>query len=235
MDEMPTAYIELDLDGHITLANPAACALQQQSEAQLLGCTPWQFMPSREAAKSIDTFIAIILASAPLEPIRRSSYTANGECRTHELHCCLRHGEDGKIAGLRVVLFDVTEMQRANEEALKTRAYLESVLMSMSVAIVVTDALGFVRLMNPAAESLSGWTSEEMLGRPLEDRIPFVGSEAVSGSPFNLPIALDGPSKGVARFLNHAGKQISVEISTSPILDPTHHCTTGIVSVWRPI
>ncbi len=45
IDEIPVAYIELDLEGRIAKANKAACAMQKMSEAELLGATPWQFMP----------------------------------------------------------------------------------------------------------------------------------------------------------------------------------------------
>ncbi len=63
----------------------------------------------------------------------------------HDVHRSLRHDESGQVVGMRLVLIDVTEQALAHEEALKSRCWLESVLASLNEAIVVTDALGFVR------------------------------------------------------------------------------------------
>ncbi|MFW6181988.1 MAG: PAS domain S-box protein, partial [Spirochaetota bacterium] len=58
-------------------------------------------------------------------------------------------------------------------------------LMSVGDAVIATDAGGRVELMNPVAESLTGWTREEAEGRPLEEvfRIVNEPTRAEVGNP----------------------------------------------------
>jgi len=238
MDDIPTAYLELDLEGKITFVNRAACELQNLPPSELIGRTPWQFMPTREVADSMANFVRIIMQGAAIEPIRHSSYTASGEFRIHDLSCSLKKDVDGSVTGLRVLMFDVTDSHQAHQDADQSHTWLESVLFSMTEAIIVIDALGLIRLVNPAAEQLSGWTASELCGSSIEVRLPVLSSTSLSpGSicPLDFRSALEGPCKGTATVLNHAGDPMHVEISASPILDAHQQCTTGIVSLWRRI
>ncbi len=53
-----------------------------------------------------------------------------------------------------------------------TRVDLEALVRAAGDAIVVADPEGLVRLWNPAAERIFGFTAEEMLGRSLDLIIP---------------------------------------------------------------
>lgn len=233
IDEIPVSYIELDLEGRITKANKAACQMQKMREAELLGLTPWQFMSGNEIEHSLESFLQVIRKGEQPETVRRSFYTAAGEFKMHDVHRSLIHDERGQVVGMRLVLIDVTEQAIAHEEALKARRWLESVLASLNEAIVVTDALGFVREMNPAAEKLSGWSAKELIGKAIEKGMPIL--RFVSETKNHFRMGLDGPCKGRAVVLNHAREEIEVEINAAPILDPEHGFTTGVVSHWRLI
>jgi PAS domain S-box-containing protein len=236
IDEIPVAYVELDLEGRITRANRAACALQKMSEAELLGCTPWQFMPSDEIEQNLDAFAEVIQKGQPPATVRRTFYTTAGEFKMHEVHRSLMHDEEQRVIGMRLVLFDVTEAQIAHEEAQRARCWMESVLAALNEAVIVTDALGFVRSMNPTAEKLSGWSASELIGRSIEKGLPILRFTAESNQPRQFfRMGLDGPCKGRAIVLNHAREQIEVEINAAPILDPEQGYTTGVVSHWRLI
>ena len=49
---------------------------------------------------------------------------------------------------------DVTEAHLAQEEARNAQLWLESILDSLAEAVIVTDALGFIRNVNPAARGV---------------------------------------------------------------------------------
>ena len=65
---------------------------------------------------------------------------------------------------------------RAERQLQDHEAWLATVLRSMADAIVVTDALGTIQFMNPTAESLTGWTHSEAIGRPLNDVVCLIDS-----------------------------------------------------------
>ena len=234
IDEIPVSYVEMDLEGRIIRVNRAACAMHKASEGELLGTTPWQYMPADEAEQSHAAFEEAIRKGEPPPTVRRSFYTSEGEYRTLDLHRSFMHDESGHIVGMRLILIDVTEQSIAHEEAQKARCWLGSVLASLNEAIIVTDALGFVREMNPAAEKLSGWSASEMLGKAIEKGLPILRFFSASKQN-NFRMGLDGPCKGRALVLNHAREEIEVEINSAPIVDPEHGYTTGVVSHWRLI
>jgi PAS domain S-box-containing protein len=62
-------------------------------------------------------------------------------------------------------------LDRAQEqvEHFATVASYEAALRSTADAVVVTDRNGFVTLINPAAEQLTGWTESEADGRPVTE------------------------------------------------------------------
>jgi PAS domain S-box-containing protein len=103
--------------------------------------------------------------------------------------------------------------------------------------VIVTDTLGFIHTVNPAAEELLGWTAEELTGRVIEDRMPLrFDSSSVEGSdPPGYRRSLEQRFKGVAMAMNRDRKEIKVEIGTSPIWDKEKGTTIGVVSVLRKV
>jgi len=65
-------------------------------------------------------------------------------------------------------LQEILERQHL-EEALARDALL---LQSVQDSVIVTDLEGIVRIWNEGATRLFGWTAEEMVGRPLAERMP---------------------------------------------------------------
>ena len=77
-------------------------------------------------------------------------------------------GDDGQIIGIALVFRDVLE----SRQALDARLRLAAIVDSSDDAIVSQDLEGKVVTWNGAAERLYGYTSEEMIGRPLSAMIP---------------------------------------------------------------
>src|SRR5207248_1488200 len=75
---------------------------------------------------------------------------------------------DGALRGYAKVARDITERKQA-EGALARDATL---LANVRDSVIVTDMEGVVTYWNEGATRLFGWTADEMLGRPLTDRVP---------------------------------------------------------------
>jgi diguanylate cyclase (GGDEF)-like protein/PAS domain S-box-containing protein len=119
-------------------------------------------------------------------------------------------------AGIEVAL------RKANiERALRnSERWLSSVLRGVADAVIATDADGFVRLVNPAAERLLGWNAGAMQGRLAGEVIRL--EDAASGKP--VPLALPGgkpPAElaGAAVLVAHGGARVPVDASAGPVCD----------------
>ena len=82
---------------------------------------------------------------------------------TSEVFFPLRAEASG-IQGIVGVIRDVTERKRAEEELRRMNQYMESIIDSANVWLNVLDKDGNVLLWNKAAEKISGFTREEVVG-----------------------------------------------------------------------
>lgn len=167
--------------------------------------------------------------------MRRTLFSERGRFRTYEMLRSLIHDDAGKAVGMRCAIVDVTEAVAAHKEAHRSRLWLESVLESVADAVIVTDALGFVRFVNRAAEELSGWKAEDLFGKVIEKGLPLLSYEALEGGPINHNLALVVRCKGIATVVDRERNSLRVEISTAPIVDKENGFTVGVVTVMRRV
>lgn len=233
IDDLPVCYFELDTEGRIVCANRHGCMQNCGDEGCLTGKTPWDNLAPREAEAQRREYLELMRSGHEPPVIRRSLYMGRAGFRSHEIHRSLMHDSHGHVVGIRAVVFDVTELEVAHQEAHQARQWLESILDSVAEAIIVTDALGFVRSANRAAEDMFGWKAGELVGQIIEKKIPLLLYSNTGRWELSFQMALCGPAKGIATVLDRERNAMRVEVSASPIIDKENGCTTGVVSVWR--
>ncbi len=121
---------------------------------------------------------------------------------------------DNEIVGVGIVLVDITASKRA-EEALQFQADL---LQLAGQAIVAVDRRGLVMSWNAAAESLYGWSLDEVLGRsPLE----LIGHEDRSGQIGEMIAAMRRREtwSGDYEIRRSDGTMIAIFVINNPVFD----------------
>lgn len=234
IEELPVAYVEINADGVITRANHAARKMSAPDQSEIVGRYVWEFAPGNQADLDRAAFFAM-MSSGEEPPITRRTLYGNGAFRTYELHRTLIRDASGRPVGVRGVTIDVTEAQVAQERAHHARMWLESVLDSMPDAILTTDALGFIRSVNPALEALCGWKAAELHGKVIEKAFPLLSYSSQGNVKLSFNMALQTRSRGVATLLDSERRELRVEISTSPVVDKENGFTIGVVSVMRRV
>ena len=129
-----------------------------------------------------------------------------------------------------IALFETEAAWHASEERYRIT------LMSIGDGVIATDANGAVRLMNPVAEALTGWSHGEASGRPLEDvfRIVAEATRRTVENPVRR-VVREGHVVGLANhslLLSRAGREHSIADSGAPIRD-TNGEIVGVVLVFR--
>jgi PAS domain S-box-containing protein len=229
--DLPVAYTEVNAQGIVRVANEAACRLHAMTREELIGHAVWEFVPGDEALRDRMEFFQILNSGEELEPIRRTLYTSRGGYRFHELHRRVLRDADGAPRGLCSVTFDITDLEAAHREAVQAKLRLESAMAAISQAVVVTDALGFVRYINPAAERLTNWHSEELMGQQFEKGMPILRAVSKTGKPLSFRMTLLEPWHGDVELMTRERQTVAVWLSASPIVDQETGYINGVVIV----
>jgi len=145
-------------------------------------------------------------------------------------------------AGLSIVIKFIQDARKqADESALaltESRKGLATILSSISDAVFATDADGRVNFMNGVAQSLTGWSDEDAVGKNVKELFTIIDeatSEAVT-SPIEWALRRTAESipAGHALLLAKDGRTTPVEENASVVKDANGN-TRGVVLVFRDI
>jgi PAS domain S-box-containing protein len=120
----------------------------------------------------------------------------------------------------------------------KQRDALHTTLESIGEAVIVCDRSSLITLLNPTAEKLTGWTTTQAIGQPL-DSVFLIVNESTR-EPVESPVAKVERLGVIAELANHTvllrkdGTEIPIDDSGAPIRDANGKLI-GIVLVFRSI
>ena len=234
IDNLPLPYVEMDAQGIITRANRATLALHHPEQGELIGKSGWDLLAINEKHRSAAAFLSLMTSGEEPPVICRSIFDRSGKFRTYEIHRSIIRTTGGRPAGVRMIFMDVTERKNALEEAQRNCQWLESAMQSVADAMIFTDALGVIRSVNPAAERLSGWSANELMGMAIDEILP-VQARPCGSSVLDLQVMLQLPWSGTATVKTREWHQVKVNISTSPIFDKDSGSVSGVAAILRQI
>ncbi|MEN9353623.1 MAG: hypothetical protein RL318_948 [Fibrobacterota bacterium] len=144
----------------------------------------------------------------------------------------------GELTGFLGLTRDLSQRRIAEKALNEERETLAITLQSIGDGVITTDAHGHILLFNPAAQSFTGWSAEEAIGRPLLEVFHIV--DEFTHEHLELPTS-HALSKGApTQFLGNAilvardGSERVISESASPIHD-TNGEIIGVVLVFRDI
>ncbi|MBN2700329.1 MAG: PAS domain S-box protein [Methylohalobius sp. ZOD2] len=130
------------------------------------------------------------------------------------------------------------ELENAMRNLISSREHLATMLHSIGDALIATDLEGRITLMNPIAETLTGWSFAEAKGQSV-DRI-FRIENTQTGCPAPIPVEQvirTGKAMGLANHIGliaRDGKRYHIADSAAPIRDDRGQLT-GVVMVFRDV
>jgi PAS domain S-box-containing protein len=139
---------------------------------------------------------------------------------------------------LLAIVLALLRVRRAERAAREQRELMHVTLGSISDGVIVTDADGCVTGLNPVAETLTGWTSREAFGRPLEEVFRILNEQ--TRQPVLNPVAKvlrDGEVVGLANHAVLLGKDGSlrpIDDRAATIRDADGK-VIGVVLVFRDV
>jgi len=128
-----------------------------------------------------------------------------------------------------------------HEAELKTQAKKERLLVTLkgiADAVLVTDAHGKVILMNPVAETLTGWREEEAVGKAASTVFSILNE--ISRNPYTSPVDQVIATGKVVAFTNHtllisrSGREYPITSSAAPV-ENGNGDPMGVVLIFRDV
>ena len=145
---------------------------------------------------------------------------------------------DGHDLGVRGSNRDITPRKLAEEFLAAERERLAITLRSIGDGVIATDNRGCVTLLNPVAETLTGWSSDAATGRAVDEIFQII--HELSRETLACPVALALKENRVVELANHAllisrqGDEIAVADSAAPIIGQGGQ-RIGVVLVFRDV
>jgi PAS domain S-box-containing protein len=176
VEKLPVAAYLCDAHGWIIAFNKGASELWGRTP--VLGADRWSgswqmFHPDgRQIALDQSPMALALRMGRPQADEENIIVRPDGTQRRVVSHPQLFHDSTGKLIGAINILLDVTELssarQRIHEHHVRTNAILNSVL----DAIITICLDGTIESVNDAAETMFGYTADEMIGRNVSMLMP---------------------------------------------------------------
>jgi PAS domain S-box-containing protein len=130
------------------------------------------------------------------------------------------------------------ELERKSAELAEQREFFRVTLASIGDAVITTDTAAKITFLNPVAQAMTGWKSEEAIGQPLENVFKIVHEQTREAAP--NPVARVLAEGIVVALANHTaliarnGTETAIGDSAAPIRDAGGNLT-GVVIVFRDV
>ena len=252
------AIFMLDPLGHIVTWNPGAERLKGYTAAEIIGQHFSRFYPQEAIGRGWPEYELKAAAEQGRFEDEGWRIRKDGSQFWANVNITALRDESGELRGFSKITRDMTDRKRSEESARnlaaeaaarqaaeenfrviqEQRERLRVTLASIGDAVISTDATGRVTFLNPVAERLVGWSTDEAAGRDLQEIFQIVNEE--TRQPVANP-ALRALREGkIIGLANHTvliarnGVEHPIDDSAAPIRDDQGK-TIGSVLVFRDI
>lgn len=230
--QLPSVLWTTDRNLVFTSSTGAGLSKMNLQQNQVVGISLWDFFQTRDPENpSIAAHLHALRGNS-------SSYDTEWAARVYQAHVEPFFDQNKNIIGTIGVASDITEIKRATDALAEEKERLNVTLRSIGDGVITTDALGKVILINPVAESLIGWTQQEVFERPLSDVFHIINEKTrvQSENPVTQVLARGE----IVTLANHTilisknGRERNIADSGAPIRDKNGDLI-GVVLVFRDV
>ena len=229
------AIVSEDLKGNVTSWNNGAERMFGYSKDEMVG-QPISILAAPGRVDETPALLDRIGRGEPVDRYQTVRRTKSGKSIHLSLTLSPVFDASGRITGASRIARDITKEIEAQEAIAEHRERLRVTLGSIGDAVMATDNGGRISYLNPVAERLTGWTSQEATGRRLEEVCRIIDEE--SRQTVDNPVARvlrEGKIVGLANhtlLISRDGKEIAIDDSAAPIRGARGEMM-GVVLVFR--
>jgi diguanylate cyclase (GGDEF)-like protein/PAS domain S-box-containing protein len=220
-------------EGHFLRVNAALCQMLGYTEAELLLLDIPTLTHPDDMATDADLMVQLLDGKRESYQLEKRNFHRHGHVVYIQLSVSLVRDDQGLPLYFVSLVQDISQ-RKAFEDALhRERELAEVTLRSIGDAVITTNPQLRITSLNPIAEAMTGWTSDEARGRPIEEIFQLF--DAVTEQPVANPLRaaierntiVDLVGKTLLRHRH--GFDTPVEDSSAPIHDNAGNVIGGVL------
>ncbi|WP_155122445.1 EAL domain-containing protein [Burkholderia ubonensis] len=237
-ESTPAMLHSIDSCGRLVHVSDVWLATLGYTRDEVIGRQWVSFLTPASRVYAADIVIPDLFRNGHCEAIEYQVVRKSGSVIDVLLSAVVQHDACGTPLFSLTVMEDVTERKRVQSKLAEQYERLRVTLHSIRDAVITTDALGRIEYINPTAEQLTGWTTEDACGEASEKVFHVV--DAISRRSVESPVEaclFHDRSIGEAVhtvLIGRDGGEYHIEDSAAPIKDATG-TTLGVVLVFRDV
>ncbi len=156
--------LAFDRECRYILWNPAMERITGLEKSKVLGKCAFDVFPFLKKTGEDHYFSQALEGKNIIAEERPYIVPETGREGFFEGHYSPLRGESGEIVGGVAIIREITERKRAEEVLREANQTLQALIEASPLAIIALDLDGKVKMWNPAAEQIFGWSEEEVIG-----------------------------------------------------------------------
>ena len=229
---IPNVVFEINMKGKVTFANDKGLREFGYTRDDLdRGITVRDVFKESDLPAVFEN-LKTIAATGNSSSNEYTAFKANGEPMPVLAHTSSIHDFQGKLIGFRGILTDLSERIKFQEQIVKEKLHLETLIQSAPESIVQTTGEGIIERINYEFTKEFGYTEEECIGKNIDDLI-IPEDLKDDGSTFTKRAYKNETIKVETYRKKKNGELISV----SALIKPVRHNdeTTSLFAIYRNI
>lgn len=180
LNSSPDPIVIHDLHGHPQYVNDSFVQTFGWTMEELKGKSI-PFVPDSEREATGEAVRRIMGDGEAVSRVESKRLTKKGNVLDVRLSASRFHDSSGSPAGMLVILRNITESKKAEEETRRIKSLLHSIIENLPTAVFLKDADGLrYSLWNRASENLYGYSSEELMGKSAYELFPARSAERIT-------------------------------------------------------
>lgn len=164
VENLPVHVLRKDVEGRFTFANQSFCDLLKMSLEEIIGKTDFDFYPEELAQKYRQDDLQVLNTGELFEAIEEN--TKDGEIRYVQVMKSAVRDAGGKIVGVQVIFWDVTERKKAEKDLAYERFLLATLMDNSPDYIYFKDVQShFIRISKALADYFNLKSPSEATGK----------------------------------------------------------------------
>jgi PAS domain S-box-containing protein len=161
----PLSICRKDLEGRFTFANRRFLEVSQITLDDLIGKTDFDLHPP-ELAEKYRSDDRAVLDSGQVQELIEERAVLEGEYAVVQSIKAPIYDGTGKINGIQISFWDITERKRAEENLRESEEKFRTIIELSNEGVVLIDEHGYILEWNRGEEQISGITQAEAIGSP---------------------------------------------------------------------